>query len=77
MSDSLKILLGALGGAVLALLLVSVLGGGGMMGGGLFRMQYSGGHRIVVRESQTRAEGSAPPASGSAGSTAEPAPRGG
>jgi hypothetical protein len=33
MSDGLKILLGALGGAIFILLLISVLGGGGMMGG--------------------------------------------
>lgn len=33
MSDSLKILLGALGGAIFILLLISVFGGGGMMGG--------------------------------------------
>jgi hypothetical protein len=32
-SDGLKVLLGALGGAVLVLLLISVLGRGGMMGG--------------------------------------------
>jgi hypothetical protein len=32
MSDGLKVLLGALGGAVLVLLLISVLGRGGMMG---------------------------------------------
>jgi len=40
MSDGLKILLGALGGAIATLLLASVLGRGGimgsMMGGGLF-----------------------------------------
>jgi uncharacterized membrane protein len=33
MSDGLKILLGALGGAIVVLLFVSVLGGDGMMGG--------------------------------------------
>jgi uncharacterized membrane protein len=33
MNDGLKIVLGALGGAVLVLLFVSALGGGGMMGG--------------------------------------------
>ena len=33
MSEGLKILLGALGGAIVVLLFVSVLGGGGMMGG--------------------------------------------
>jgi hypothetical protein len=33
MSDGLKVLLGVLGGAVLVLLLTSVLGGDGMMGG--------------------------------------------
>jgi hypothetical protein len=33
MSDGLKVLLGALGGAVLVLLFISVLGRGGMMGG--------------------------------------------
>ena len=32
MSDGLKILLGAFGGAIAILLFVSVLGGGGMMG---------------------------------------------
>jgi hypothetical protein len=40
MSEMLKVLLGALGGAILALLLVGSLSGGGMgyskMGGGLF-----------------------------------------
>ena len=52
MSDGLKILLGALGGAIVVLLFVSVLGGGGMMGtmgqmmsgsmmgGGLFGMLF-------------------------------------
>jgi hypothetical protein len=40
MSDGLKILLGALGGAILVLLFVSALGGGGMMGGGLFGMLF-------------------------------------
>ena len=52
MSDGLKILLGALGGAIVILLFVSVLGGGGMMGtmgqmmsgsmmgGGLFGMLF-------------------------------------
>ena len=32
MNDSIKILLGALGGAIVTLLVVSVLGRGGMMG---------------------------------------------
>jgi uncharacterized membrane protein len=53
MSDGLKVLLGALGGAVLVLLLVPVFGGGGMtggmgsmmsggmMGGGLFGMLFA------------------------------------
>ena len=48
MSDGLKILLGALGGAIVVLLFVSVLGGGGMMGGmgsmmggGLFGMLFA------------------------------------
>jgi hypothetical protein len=52
MSDGLKVLLAALGGAVLVLLLISVLGGGtmrgmgsmmsaGMMGGGLFGMLFA------------------------------------
>ncbi len=42
MNDSLKVYLGALGGAVLALLLVAIFSGGGMgaigpmMGGGMF-----------------------------------------
>jgi len=52
MSDGLKVLLGALGGAILVLLLTSVFGGagmmggmgqmmsGGMMGGGLFGMLF-------------------------------------
>jgi uncharacterized membrane protein len=53
MSDGLKNLLGALGGAIIVLLFVSVLGGGGMMGtmgsmmsgsmmgGGLFGMLFA------------------------------------
>jgi hypothetical protein len=39
-SDGLKILLGALGGAILVLLFVSTLGGGGMLGGGLLGMLF-------------------------------------
>ena len=53
MSDGLKILLGALGGAIVVLFFVSVLGGGGlmgtmgqmmsgsMMGGGLFGILFA------------------------------------
>ena len=41
MSDGLKILLGALGGAIVVLLFVSVLGRGSMMGGGLFGMLFA------------------------------------
>ena len=60
MSDGLKILLGALGGAIVVLLFVSVLGGGGMMGsmgqmmsgsmmgGGLFGMLFAHAVRAAV-----------------------------
>jgi uncharacterized membrane protein len=53
MSDGLKILLGALGGAIIVLLFVSTFGGGGkmdgmgsmmsgsMMGGGLFSILFA------------------------------------
>jgi len=48
MSDGLKILLGALGGAIVVLLFGTILGGGGMMGGmgsmmggGLFGMLFA------------------------------------
>lgn len=40
MSDGWKVLLGALGGAIVALLLVSALGRGGMMGGGHFALLF-------------------------------------
>ena len=41
MSDGLKILLGALAGAIIVVLFVSTLGGSGMMGGGLLGMLFA------------------------------------
>jgi len=41
MSDGLKVLLGALVGAIIVLLFVSRLGGGGMMGSGLFGILFA------------------------------------
>ncbi len=43
MNDGFKILLGSLGGAIVVLLLVSVLGRGGMMSGGMMGGGLIGG----------------------------------